>query len=163
MLWAAVLLAGVGSACAVFFLAVRQNNALLSEAESGDVGKAEEVLDRRPDLLDHRSKSHLTPLLVASWHGRTEVLRLLISRGADVNAKWDSPASGDGRWNALHITAIEGHAAAAQVLIAAGTEVNAKSLRGETPLDVAVRYGRPELAEVLRAHGGVSGKQVSPR
>jgi hypothetical protein len=163
IIWAVVLLGGIGSACVVFFVAVRRDHALISAAEDGDARRAEEILDRDPYLLDHPDKLGLTPLMVAARNGRTDVLKVLIQRGADVNAKWRAYDSGDGQWNALHIAASRGQVGAAQLLIAAGTEVNAKTLRGETPLDVAVRYGRRELAEVLRAHGGVSGKQPPAR
>ena len=100
----------------------------------------------------------ITPLHMAAWNGKAEVIEVLVSRGADLNAKWELAQTGDGSWNALHITAIQGRTAAARVLVRCGTDVNGRTVLGETPLDVAVGNGHRELADLLRANGGVSGR-----
>jgi ankyrin repeat protein len=78
-----------------------------------------------------------------------------------VNAKED--ASG---WNALHYAAIGGHKEIAELLIAKGADVNAMNGIGKTPLDLAIgsrlpgetdganRLKHPEIADLLRQHGG---------
>lgn len=86
-------------------------------------------------------------------------MEVLIRRGADVNAKWDGAAYGDGRWTALHISAVEGRVAAAKLLIRAGADINAKTLRGQTPLDIAIMNRHESLAALFQANGGVSGKE----
>ncbi|HUS72384.1 MAG TPA: ankyrin repeat domain-containing protein [Sedimentisphaerales bacterium] len=40
-----------------------------------------------------------------------------------------------------------------ELLIAKGVDVNAKNNRGQTPLDIAVKRGHTEIAELLRKHG----------
>jgi ankyrin repeat protein len=40
------------------------------------------------------------------------------------------------------------------LLIANGADVNAKNDDGETPLYVATVYGKKEVADLLRKHGG---------
>jgi ankyrin repeat protein/TPR repeat protein len=52
---------------------------------------------------------------------------------------------------ALHLAALEGQAAVAQLLLAAGAQVNAPGLREETPLHMAMYDGHRELAELLLA------------
>jgi ankyrin repeat protein len=45
--------------------------------------------------------------------------------------------------------------------IAAGTDVNAKDKRGNTPLDYAVSRKYPEISDLLRKHGGKTGEELS--
>ena len=51
-----------------------------------------------------------------------------------------------------------GHKEIIELLIAAGADVNAKTKRGETPLDWAKKY--PETADLLRKHGGKTGEEL---
>ena len=59
------------------------------------------------------------------------------------------------RWTPLHLAAIK---ETAELLIAKGTDVNAKTNDGRTPLDLVIR--RPELADLLRKHGGKTGEEL---
>jgi hypothetical protein len=73
------------------------------------------------------------PLLsLAALQGRTEVVNLLIDRGADVNV-----VARDGG-SPLHAAAFLGHEKAVETLVEHGANVNAANARGETPLDVAL-------------------------
>ena len=56
----------------------------------------------------------------------------------------------------LHEAAYHGHKEIAELLIAAGADVNAKIENGGTPLDYA--YG--ETADLLRKHGGKTGAEL---
>jgi len=46
----------------------------------------------------------------------------------------------------------------AELLIAAGADVNAKRTGGATPLDMTV--GKPKTADLLRKHGGKTGEEL---
>ena len=48
----------------------------------------------------------------------------------------------------------------AELLIAAGADMNAKDDDGETPLDLANSYDKTETANLLRKHGGKTGEDL---
>ena len=88
-----------------------------------------------------------------------------MNNGVDVNAK------GEGRWTPLFNAvywAIDqlptGHKEIVELLITKGAYVNAKievgKLKGQTPLDLAVKYKHPETVDLLRKHGGKTGKEL---
>lgn len=164
ILWAAfyaVTLGGLlfGVIC-FMFVRLLDREAIHNAARKGDVIEAKKILDAHPEYVNLRNRLELTPLHEAAWNGQPGVLELLIQRGADVHAKWHLARTGDGDWNALHITAIQGQTEAARVLIRAGVDVNGLTVLGETPLDVAVRNENNKLIEVLRSHGGVSSFEL---
>jgi len=55
--------------------------------------------------------------------------------------------------------AYNGHAENAELLIAAGVDVNAKDKYG-TPLDKAIKYKKTEITDLLRKHGGKTAKEL---
>jgi len=81
-----------------------------------------------------------------------EIAELLIGNGADVNAK------NDGGFTPLHYAASRRDKEIAELLIAKDADVNAKMEDGDTPLDLA--KGHPEIAELLRKHGGKTGEEL---
>jgi ankyrin repeat protein len=95
-----------------------------------------------------------TPLTTAAAKGNVTIAELLIQKGAEVNARIFYHSL-----TALHLAAREGKEKMIELLIANGAEINAKSKYGETPLDLAVSKDHKEVAELLRQHGGISGKQ----
>ena len=104
------------------------------------------------------------PLHYAVVGGHKEVAELLISKGADVNAK-----DKDG-WTPLHEATMGGHKEVAELLIVKGADVNAKDEGGNTPLDGAEevsedgspedKAAKKETADLLRKHGGKTGEEL---
>ena len=45
-------------------------------------------------------------------------------------------------------------------LIAKGADVNAKDVKGGTPLDSTILYDQARIAELLRKHGGKTGAEL---
>jgi ankyrin repeat protein len=79
----------------------------------------------------------------------TEMVEVLLSAGADANAKTKNEGE-----TALHAAAKEGHTGAAELLIKAGANVNAKTkLDKFTPLMEAAKDGNSELVKLLLKSG----------
>ena len=53
-----------------------------------------------------------------------------------------------------------GHKEVVELLIAKGADVNAKGDGGTTPLDRAIINDEPEIADLLRKHGGKTGEEL---
>lgn len=124
-------------------------SALYMAAAAGQAQAVALLLDRGAavDLPDLVLSS--TPLHRASEHADTAASRLLLDRGADVNAR---AAEG---WGPLHVAARANQVPSAQLLIERGADVNMRTNQGDTPLRYAVFYGNQQVADYLRANGGV--------
>lgn len=77
-----------------------------------------------------------------------EMVRMLISRGADPNAA-DNLAD-----TPLHIAARNGRGEIARALIEGGAEVNPRNRAGQTPLGVARECEKYNVADLLNLKGG---------
>jgi peptidoglycan/xylan/chitin deacetylase (PgdA/CDA1 family) len=91
--------------------------------------------------------------------GNIEAVKQHLADGVDVTA--------DGGFTALHFAASEGHKEVVELLIATGADVNGTSDRGVTPLDGAIDTHatldrQPEIADLLRKHGGKTGEELQP-
>ncbi len=121
--------------------------ALRSVAASGLVSEVESILQTEPDLVKCRGLRGFTPLHTAADKDQTEVVRFLISHGAEINARTDA---GD---TPLHWAAVDDRMNAAKLLLAEGAEINPKDKDGNTPLHWAAARGHVEMTELLIAHG----------
>ena len=136
-----------------------------------------------------KDKFGLTPLHIAAIEGHKAILKLLIAKGANVNAKDDEfgstplhsavlnthkeivelliakgadvNAKDNNGVTPLHITAEYVHKEIAELLIAEGADVNAQRDDGETPLDWAIEFKETEITDLLRKHGGKTGVELS--
>lgn len=121
-----------------------------------------------------RNRDGETPFQVAQRGKKPEVARLLQPAGSasagagifDAVRRGDAAAvrglleanpalvkEADSTFGAtpLHWAALKGHAAIAQTLLAHGADANARNKDGETPLRVAERAKKTDVAQVLRA------------
>lgn len=115
--------------------------------------------------VNAKSDSGWTPLHWASDKGHVAVVEALLAGGADVDAK----SNGGGTplheasarcWD--HAVVVElllaggcasrnGHVAVVEPLLAWGADIYAKDRAGKTPRDIAARFGRAAVVEVLLA------------
>ena len=110
--------------------------------------KPEPPTGKAPEISIHR----------AVEQGNIEAVKQHLASGMDVNAKDD----GFGL-TPLHFAAGEGHKKIAELLIAKGADVNVKNDDSETPLDLSIEDNFPEIADLLRKHGGKKAKELIPK
>ena len=124
---------------------------------------AEILIDNGANLNVINNELAGTPFITAlDWaiqQGRTETADLLRKHGGMTVEELRSGMT------PLHIAAKEGKKEAIELLIAKSADVNAKvasgSSKDETPLDTAIRNKHPEIADLLRKHGGKTGEELN--
>ncbi|MFC1765705.1 ankyrin repeat domain-containing protein, partial [Planctomycetota bacterium] len=123
----------------------------------GDAAKVLQLLDQGVDVnAKDTAFDNATPLHLATLGESEDVIRVLVSRAADINAKTESIG-----FTALHMaTSID----VAELLIDEGAEVNIRSKWAEyAPLHLAVVSGRMEMVKLLIAKGAdVDGGDPTP-
>ena len=125
---------------------------LYEAAESGDIEAVKQHLADGSDIELKCTGCGSTALGHAAKNGHKEIAELLVENGADVSAKDE-----DG-WTPLFYPAGGGKKEVVEILISNGADVNATDDSGKTPLDVAIAREDPKIANLLRKHGGKSGK-----
>ncbi|XP_027402068.1 ankyrin repeat and KH domain-containing protein 1 isoform X9 [Bos indicus x Bos taurus] len=127
-------------------------------------GRAEVVsllLDRKANV-EHRAKTGLTPLMEAASGGYAEVGRVLLDKGADVNA----PPVPSSRDTALTIAADKGHYKFCELLINRGAHIDVRNKKGNTPLWLASNGGHFEVVQLLVRSGadvdGADNRKITP-
>jgi len=110
--------------------------ALRDAIQAGNVARCEELLKLNPTLVNDGS-----PLHMATGHGQTMIVKLLLALGANVNARIEKQG-----YMPLHYAAWGRDSKIASLLIAGGAEVNAQIKDGRTPLHMA---GCRDVAQAL--------------
>lgn len=155
-------------------------DAIHDAAKKGDVAAITAALDAGAGIDE--SDGRATPLYLAVRGGHFAVAKLLMERGADVNAVTtpllgsalmpalakrrvdlidlllDGGANPNERRNreaVLHIAVSSGCLDCVKALVEAGADVNAKTKDGKTPLHLAKFKGHDEVADYLLSHGVV--------
>lgn len=127
-------------------------SALVGAARSGNVEITKILLDQGMNPDDHVYIGD-RPLHVAIERNHTDVVKLLVKRGADVNARnstGESPliiAIRSRVGNTLEII---------KFLVSNGADVNASSIFGKNALGTAAKHGDPEIVKYLLANGATT-------
>jgi ankyrin repeat protein len=116
-------------------------------AQKGNVKKVEAYLQENPELLNVGDlQEGRTPLHWAALGGSVEVASLLISRGAQIQAR-----DKDGQ-TPLHVVTTE---EIARMLIKRGGDSTSKDNYGRMPLHYAAYYGRDRMIDFFLASGAL--------
>ena len=160
---------------------------LLGAIRRGDAKTVGDLLAAGPDLANARDERGNSPLLIATYTGKHDIVRQLLERGArasffeacalglvaDVRRELrDDPGlvgqwSHDG-WPPLHLAAFFGHRETAEALLDAGADVRAVARNSEANLAInAAAAGprtdrRPEVVRLLLARGSPVDGRGSP-
>jgi len=115
------------------------------------------LLAKGADVNKSGGKAGDTPLIIASWKGHTEIVKLLLANGADAN-KMDK--DGD---TSLHSASEEDNAGIVEILLKAGADPNKANNKGETPLFVAARRGHVTAVRALLKSRGIQVDKVDKK
>ncbi|WP_051362410.1 ankyrin repeat domain-containing protein [Solimonas soli] len=118
---------------------------LLAAIAQNQVACVARLLDAGADvnLADHAGWS---PLIHAAYFGSdTQIIELLLARGANINAQNDRGLT------ALYLASAAGHEPQVQLLLARGADPSIASKNGYTPLRVAQVRGLKNIVALLEA------------
>ncbi len=149
-------------------------NLLHDAAQAWDIERLRLLLSFGAEVNDRNFEGGHTPLYYAANHvdlsrpavGKA-VAETLIRHGAEVNVQ-----SGPIRGTPLHTAARRDNVAVGSVLLSAGADLEARDIKGETPLRRALNCRQPGMIELLLAHGanpdspdkrGVTPRQVAKK
>ena len=102
------------------------------------------LLDNPKINIAAEDKSGENALMLASLNGDMDLVKLLITKGAEVNKQG---------WTPLHYAAANGHDDVVKLLVGYSADVNALSPNGTTPLMMAARGDHMSTAKLLLDHG----------
>lgn len=156
--------------------------AIFAAAILGDAPRVEELVTGNRSLVSALSSDGWTPLHLSAYFGKTDTARLLLNKGAAVNARStnsmqnmplhaaaaghnaevarllldhgaDANARQHGGWAPMHAAAQNGDVEMAKALVAAGADVNVRAENNQSPLDLALTKAQQSMVEFLEANG----------
>ena len=129
--------------------------AIFAAAIQGDCAQLEALLAGNRSLVEALSSDGWTPLHLAAFFGNIDAARLLLNKGAQVNARSTNPMEN----LPLHAAAAGRHPGLVKLLLDHGASANARQHGGFTPLHSAAQNGDLDSARALIA----GGADVQPR
>ncbi|MCI3920960.1 ankyrin repeat domain-containing protein [Paenibacillus sp. TRM 82003] len=139
-----------GKQAAVEWLLDRGATVTIHEAAAlGDDITLQYMLNMEPSLIMTHSFDGWTPLHLAAFFGGLEAAKLLLERGADVNAQSTNPM----RNAPIHAAAAGNRTNMIELLLQHGADPNAKQNGGWTAIQQAAQHCDVATVKLLLAHG----------
>ncbi|XP_062259581.1 ankyrin repeat domain-containing protein 45 [Platichthys flesus] len=107
--------------------------------------QAECVADesQEKDYFSKKDEFGRSALLTAAMLGKSDIVRVLVRGGAQVN---EQTVRG---YSSLHLAACWGHVETVRTLLEQEADTQATTFRGERPVDLAQRYSKTDCVECL--------------
>lgn len=112
------------------------------------LSSVKKAVEGHPEILKAKDRYGFTLLHQAVFSGNLDVVRYLIAKGGDIEAKAFPYA-----WTPVFLASLKGHPQIAEELIKSGVRIDAKDRRGRSPLHLAAQKGQKELVELLLRYG----------
>jgi len=118
--------------------------------EAGDINKIKALVEsgNSPDTPIVYGENQQTPLFKAAWDGKTDIVKYLLSKGADANFR--TPDFGQ---TPLSQAVTRGFDDTVEALLAGGADPKGKDRNGYTAFALAVMGGHFDIAEILLKRG----------
>ena len=123
-------------------------------AGQGNIEAIKQHVSAGTDLNAKEPAGGSTPLIIAALIGQTEAAKLLIEKGANINAGNNEGST------ALLIAAFFCRTETVKLLLSKGADMNAKNIRGETPLDTVAAPWSQDVEGIYRYVGGLLKMQL---
>jgi ankyrin repeat protein len=142
-------------------LNLKRNNAVITAAKNGDLDHVQRLLDNGENVNMQGGDYYGSALQAASYNGLEEMVKLLLEKGADVNAQ------GGYYGNALQAASVDGSKAVVRLLLDEGADVTAQGGVYGNALQAASEQGNLAIVRLIldkganvNVKGGVYGNAL---
>ncbi|KAF0698896.1 hypothetical protein As57867_010456, partial [Aphanomyces stellatus] len=120
-------------------------------ASKGNVAILQAILDYGApvELVAGKGAERNTPLIIASFNGHVDAVKLLCERGAKLNV------ANKNNITPLLAAVTESRVDVVHILLGAGADVNIRNADGTSPLVIASSKGNVDIINAILGHGGI--------
>lgn len=119
---------------------------VVEAAAKGDLARVKDIVLQNPDRVNAKHESK-TALQLASYEGKTDVIKFLLENKADVNL---ADEEGD---TALHFAAFGQEEKCMELLLQKGAKLNTQNKKGQTSLHITIGKGSVPCTRLLIKRG----------
>lgn len=131
---------------------LREHKSHISVFEAVTLGESktvEQLLNEKPERINHYSVDGFTLLGLAAFFGHLELAQGLLDKGADPN----KAANNAFRVTPLHSACAMANLKMVELLLQKGADVNAKQMQEVTPMHSTAHNGQTALVQLLADNG----------